>query len=41
MFNGLIDSTEVRPQRGYSSKSLGGSTRRRDTEQDIMNERME
>jgi hypothetical protein len=41
MFNGLIDSTEVRAQRGSSSRSSGGSTHRHRMEQDIVNERME
>jgi hypothetical protein len=41
MFNRLIDSTEVQVQRGSSSRSLGGTTRHRHTEQDIANERME
>jgi hypothetical protein len=41
MFNRLIDSTEVQPQRGSSSRSLGGSTRRHSTEQDIVNKMME
>jgi hypothetical protein len=41
MFNGLIDSTQVQPQRGSSSRSSGGSTCRRHTEQDIANEKME
>jgi hypothetical protein len=41
MFNGLIDSSEVRAQRGSSSRRLGGSTRRHRTKQDIANERME
>jgi hypothetical protein len=36
MFNGLIDSTQGQLQRGSSSRSLGGSTRRRYTEQDIL-----
>jgi hypothetical protein len=41
MFNGLIDSTQVQPQRGSSSRSSGGSTRHHCTEQDIANEKME
>jgi hypothetical protein len=41
MFNGLIDSTQVQPQRGSSSRSSGGSTHHRRTEQDIANEKME
>jgi molybdopterin-biosynthesis enzyme MoeA-like protein len=41
MFNGLIDSTQVQPQRGSSSRSSGGSTHRRCTEQDIAAEEME
>jgi hypothetical protein len=41
MFNGLIDSTQVQPRRGSSSRSLGGSTRRRPTEQDIATDKME
>jgi hypothetical protein len=41
MFNRLIDSTEVRAQRGSSSKSLGDSTHHCRKEQDIVNERME
>jgi hypothetical protein len=41
MFNGLIESTEVRSQRGSSSRRSGGSTQCRRTEQDIVNERME
>jgi hypothetical protein len=41
MFNGLIDLTQVLPQRGSSSKSSGGSTSRHRTEQDIENEKME
>jgi hypothetical protein len=41
MFNGLIDSTQVQPRRGSSSRSSGGSTRCRRTEQDIANEKME
>jgi hypothetical protein len=41
MFNGLIDSTQVQPQRRSSSRSSGGSTRHRRTEQDIVNEKME
>jgi hypothetical protein len=41
MFNGLIDSTQVQHRRGSSSRSSGGSTYRRCTEQDIVNEKME
>jgi hypothetical protein len=41
MFNGLIDSTKVQTQRGSSSRSSGGSTHHRRTEQNIVNERME
>jgi hypothetical protein len=41
MFNGLIDSTQVQPRRGSSSRSSCGSTHRRHTEQDIANEKME
>jgi hypothetical protein len=41
MFNGLIDSTQVQPRRGSSSRSSGGSTHHRRTEQDIANEKME
>jgi hypothetical protein len=41
MFNRLIDSTEVRAQRGSSSKSSGDSTHHCRKEQDIVNERME
>jgi hypothetical protein len=40
MFNGLIDSTEVRAQRESSSRSSGGSTHYCRTEQDIVNKRM-
>jgi hypothetical protein len=40
MFNELIDSTQVQLGRS-SSRSSGGSTRRRRTEQDIMNKKME
>jgi hypothetical protein len=40
MFNGLIDSTQVQPQRESSSRSSGGSTLRRRTEQDIATEKM-
>jgi hypothetical protein len=40
MFNGLIDSTKVRAQRGSSSRSSSGSTHHRRTKQDIENERM-
>jgi hypothetical protein len=41
MFNGLMDSTQVQPRRGSSSRSLGGSTHRRCTEQDNVKEKME
>jgi plastocyanin domain-containing protein len=41
MFNGLIDSTEVRAQRESFSRSLSSSTHCRRMEQDIANERME
>jgi hypothetical protein len=41
MFIGLIDSTQVQPRRGSSSRSSNGSTRRRRTKQDIANEKME
>jgi hypothetical protein len=41
MFNRLIDSNQVKPQRGPSSGSLGGSICRHRTEQDIANEKME
>jgi hypothetical protein len=41
MFNGLIDSTELQPQRGSSSRSSGGSIHRCRTDQDIVNEKME
>jgi hypothetical protein len=41
MFNGLIDSTEVRAQRESFSRSLSSSTHCRRMEQDIVNERME
>jgi hypothetical protein len=41
MFNGLMDSTQVQPRRGSLSKSLGGSTHRRCTEQDNAKEKME
>jgi hypothetical protein len=40
-FNGLIDSTQVQLGRGSSSRSSGGSTHHRRTEQDIANEKME
>jgi hypothetical protein len=40
MFNGLIDSSRVQPRRGSSSRSSGGSTRSRRTEQDTVNEKM-
>jgi hypothetical protein len=41
MFNGLIDLTQVQLGRGSSSKSLGGSTRHRHMEQEIVSEKME
>jgi hypothetical protein len=41
MFNGLMDSTQVQPQRQSSSRSLGGSTHRHRTEQDIATEKMQ
>jgi hypothetical protein len=41
IFNRLIDSTQVQPRRGSSSRSSGGSTCRRRTKQDIANEKME
>jgi hypothetical protein len=41
MFSGLIDSTQVQPQRGSSSRCLGGSTCRRRIEQDIVNRKIE
>jgi hypothetical protein len=41
MFNGLIDSTQVHPQRRSSSRSSGGRTHRRRTEQDIAAEKMQ
>jgi hypothetical protein len=41
MFNGLINSTQMQPQRGSSSRSSSGSTRHRHTKQDIANEKME
>jgi hypothetical protein len=41
MFNGLINSTEVQPRRGSSSRSSGGSTYRCRMEQDITNKKME
>jgi hypothetical protein len=41
MFNGLIDSTQVQPRRGSSSRSSGGITRHHHREQDIVNEKME
>jgi hypothetical protein len=34
-------STQVQPQRGSTSRHLGGSTHHRRTEQDIVNEKME
>jgi hypothetical protein len=41
MFNGLIDSTQVQPRGGSSSKREGCSTCHRRTEQYITNEKME
>jgi hypothetical protein len=41
MFNGMIDSIEVRAQKGSSSQSSGGSSSHGQTEQDIANKRME
>jgi hypothetical protein len=41
MFNGIIKSTKVLAQRGSSSQSSSGSSRRHRTEQDIPNEKME
>ena len=41
MFNGMINSSEVRASLGSSSQSSGGNIRRRRTEQDIANERTE
>jgi hypothetical protein len=41
MFNGLVNSTQVKPWRGSLSRSSSGSTRRRRTEQDIANEKVE
>jgi hypothetical protein len=41
IFNGLINSTQVQPQRRSSSRSSGGSTYCRRTEQDIATEKME
>jgi hypothetical protein len=41
MFNGLIDSTQVQPQSGSSSRSSGGCTQRRCMKQDIVSEKME
>jgi hypothetical protein len=40
MFNGLIDSTQVQPQRRSSSRSLGGTTHCRRTEHDIATDKM-
>jgi hypothetical protein len=40
MFNGSIDLSHVHLGRGSLSRSLGGSTRRRRTKQDIANEKM-
>jgi hypothetical protein len=41
MFNGLMDSTQVQPQRQSSPRSSGGSTHRHRTEQDIATEKMQ
>jgi sensor histidine kinase YesM len=41
MFDRVIDSTEVQPQRGSSSRSSCGSTHRRRMKQDSVNEKME
>jgi hypothetical protein len=41
MFNGLIDSTQLQPQRGSSSRSLGGSTHHHRMKQDIANKKIE
>jgi hypothetical protein len=41
MFTGVIDSRDVRSQRGSSSQSSGGSIRHRRTEQEILMERMQ
>jgi hypothetical protein len=41
MFNGLIDSTQVQPRRGSSSRSSGDSTLRRHTEEDIAVEQLQ
>jgi hypothetical protein len=41
MFNGMIDSIEVRAQKGSSSQSSGGSSSHGQTEQDIANKRLE
>jgi hypothetical protein len=41
MFNGLIVLTQVQLGRESSSRSSGGSTRRRHTKQDIANKKME
>jgi hypothetical protein len=41
MFNGMIDLTEVRTQRGSSSLCLGGNSHHRRMEQYIVNEKLE
>jgi hypothetical protein len=41
MFNGLIDSTQVQPQRRSSSMSSCGSTHHCRTEQDIAAKKMQ
>jgi hypothetical protein len=41
MFNGLINSTQVQPQRHSLFTSSGGTTHRRRTEQDIATERIQ
>jgi hypothetical protein len=41
MFNDLIDSTQVQPQRRSSSRSLGGSTHHCCMEQDIAADTMQ
>jgi hypothetical protein len=41
MFNDLIDSTQVQPQRGSLSRSSSGSTQRHRMEQDIATEKMQ
>jgi hypothetical protein len=40
MFNGLIDSTQVQPQRRSLSRSLGGTTHCRRMEHDIAIDKM-